>query len=203
MKQQCKTISCMAGLAIGFAIGISAPAHADITISYHMLFHGSVHSRACLPGLANADNATSDTGLLALAPVAYGVGVQDFAVVLKDCSLAPQALASAWFYGGAGSAVVQGQLVQRAADGAIWQHQLVSAEREQPLAVGLSAASVPANSTAMMTVTDRSRLAYRVRYRQHQTGNSANNPANTPASNPTRTDSHAVVGDVTYVMYYQ
>jgi len=199
MTLQRTALFCMAGFTMGIAINAGTPAHAEVTISYHMLFHGSVHTRACLPGLAGADDTSTETGQLALAPVAYGVGVQDFAVVLKDCSLAPQALASSWFYGATTGTVVQGQWVQRTPDGAIWQHQLVSTGREQALAVGMSPVQAPAGTAPMMTVTDSSRLAYRVRYRRHQAGN----PANTPDNTPTRTDSHTVVGDMTYVMYYQ
>jgi len=199
MKLQRTALFCVVGLATGVAIDSGAPAHAEVTISYQMLFHGSVHTQACLPGLASTDETGNDTGLLALAPVAYGVGVQDFAVVLKDCSLAPQALANTWFYGATTGTVVQGQWVQRADDGAIWQHQLVSTEREQPLAVGISPVVAPAGTAPMMTVTDNSRLAYRVRYRRHQAGN----PANPPENHPTLTNTHAVVGDMTYVMYYQ
>jgi len=178
-------------------------ARADRNFSYRMVFQGSVHEQACIPSLDGRDNAGND-GVLALAPAAYAVGVQDFAIFLPACALAPQAQGSAWFYNSAAGAVAHGQLVKTGASGATWQYQLLAADAEQPLTVGVSPSLAPDNTESALVLSNHSRLNYRVRYGRNvgaalNAGGRGDVKRHAATANPA---AFPDVADVTYVMYY-
>jgi len=199
MKLKQAAVLCTVAVAL---VGTGV-ARADRSFSYRMVFQGSVHEQACIPSLAGRDNAGHD-GVLALAPAAYAVGVQDFAIFLPSCALAPRAQGSAWFYNSAAGAVAHGQLVKTSASGASWHYQLLVADAEQPLTVGVSASMAPDSTESVLVLSNHSRLNYRVRYGRNVSA-ALNAGGRGDVKRYAATANPAVfpnVADVTYVLYY-
>jgi len=176
------------------ALGIATHVYA-VAFSYPMAFLGSLQGSACIPTLASSDAAqiaAVDPGvlpLIALAQVNDAAGVQHFALSLADCAPASQTGASAWFYSNAAGAVSQGRLLRTAANGAAWRYQMLPADANDQLDIGVSPIAATGGVAALMRIPAVGDLRYRVRYEHSVTADMSN------AANPTP-------GDVTHVMYY-
>jgi len=174
------------------ALGIATHVYAA-EFSYPMAFLGSLQGSACIPSLASSDAAQAaavDPGvlpLIALAPLNDAAGEQRFDLSFTDC--ASQAAASAWFYSRASSAVLQGQLLRAAGNGATWRYQLLPDDADRQLNIGVSPIAASDGAATLMRVSDADTLRYRVRYAHTVTAGM-------------RDAAHPATGDITHVMYY-